>query len=126
MSAPSPPDSLATPEAPEAPGAVARRIAELEAQVAGLTAALSQRSRELRVLQSHLCRRDLITLSRLSAGLPALARGTYEPDLWRETTDFTPAEVDETLADLWQSLVPFTAAATAGAAGGKGFDAAEG
>jgi hypothetical protein len=85
----------------------ARRIAELEAQVAGLEAALTQRSRELRVLQRHLCRRDLITLSRLAAGLPALARGTYEPDLWHETTDFTPAEVDLTLTDLWQSLVRF-------------------
>jgi hypothetical protein len=96
--------------APDSPGredAAARRIAELEAQVAGLEAALAQRSRELRVLQGHLCRRDLITLSRLAAGLPALARGAYEPDLWRETTDFTPAEVDLTLTDLWQSLVPF-------------------
>jgi hypothetical protein len=85
----------------------ARRIAELEAQVAGLEAALAQRSRELRVLQDHLCRRDLITLARLSAGLPALARGAYEPDLWRETTELTASEVDLTLADLWQSLVPF-------------------
>jgi hypothetical protein len=94
-----------TPDA--TPEAAARRIAELEAQVAGLEAALAQRSHELRVLQGHLCRRDLITLARLSAGLPALARGTYEPELWRETTDLTAAEVDSTLTDLWQSLVPF-------------------
>ncbi len=100
--------------------AAARRIAELEAQVAGLTAALTQRSRELRILQGHLCRRDLITLTRLSAGLPALARGAYEPDLWQETTDFTPAEVDLTLADLWQSLVPFAPA------GEEALDAAAG
>jgi hypothetical protein len=92
---------------PLTPAQSARRIAELEAQVGGLEAALIQRSRELRVLQSHLCRRDLITLSRLSAGLPALACGTYEADLWRETTDFTAAQVDETLTDLWRSLVPF-------------------
>ena len=83
------------------------RIAELEAQVAALEAALAQRSRALRTLQGHLCRRDLITLSRLSAGLPALARGTYEADLWRETTELITAQVDETLIDLWQSLMPF-------------------
>ena len=98
---------MSLPDSPAGPDDAARRIVELEAQIAGLEAALAQRSRELRVLQRHLCRRDLITLSRLSAGLPALARGSYEPDLWHETTDFTPAEVDDTLADLWQSLVPF-------------------
>jgi len=86
--------------------AAARRIAELEAQVEGLEAALARRSRELRHLQDQLCRRDLVTLSRLAAGLPALAHGAYEPELWRETTAFTVAEVDETLADLWRSLPP--------------------
>lgn len=99
------------------PESAARRIAELEARVAALEAALKRRSRELRVLQGHLCRRDLITLSRLATGLPALARGAYEPELWRETTDFTPAQVDETLTDLWHSLVPFA---------GEGQHAAEG
>ncbi|HTQ79636.1 MAG TPA: hypothetical protein VMM92_06545 [Thermoanaerobaculia bacterium] len=82
------------------------RIAELEAQVAALEAALARRSRELRHLQAQLCRRDLVSLSRLATGRPALARGTYEPELWRETPNFTPAEVDETLADLWRSLAP--------------------
>jgi hypothetical protein len=86
--------------------AATRRIAELEAQVEGLEAALSRRSRELRLLQGYLCRRDLVTLSRLSTGLPALVRGTYEPALWHETTAFTPAEVDDTLEDLWRSLRP--------------------
>jgi hypothetical protein len=114
------------PDPSSSPDTAARRIVELEAQVAGLTAALNQRSRELRILQRHLCRRDLITLSRLSAGLPALARGAYEPDLWRETTDFTPAEVDETLADLWQSLVPFAPSALFATERGGGSDAAEG
>jgi len=84
----------------------ASRIAELEAQVLGLEAALARRSQELRLLQSYLCRRDLVTLSRLSTGLAALVRGTYEPDLWHETTTFTPAEVDATLEDLWRSLRP--------------------
>jgi hypothetical protein len=90
--------SLPTPEA--------QRIVELEAQVEALTAALVRRSRELRLLQGHLCRRDLVTLSRLAAGLPAFARGAYEPDLWRETTALTSAEVDITLEDLWRSLLP--------------------
>jgi hypothetical protein len=83
-----------------------RRIVELEAQVEGLEVALARRSRELRLLQGYLCRRDLVTLSRLSTGLSALVRGTYEPELWHETTTFTPAEVEETLEDLWRSLRP--------------------
>jgi hypothetical protein len=118
VAAPTASSALSAATAPTAlDTAAARRIAELEAQVAGLEAALTQRSRELRVLQGHLCRRDLITLSRLSAGLPALARGTYEPDLWHETTDFTSAEVDSTLNDLWQSLVPFAPVSTERGAG---------
>ena len=95
----------------------ARRIAELEAQVEALEAALTRRSRELRALQSHLCGRDLVSLSRLSSGLAGLASGAYEPELWRETTDFTPAEVDLVLDDLWQSLQPVA---------GEGSDGAEG
>ena len=87
-------------------GETAARIAELEARVEGLETALARRSRELRLLQAYLCRRDLVTLSRLSTGLSALVRGTYEPSLWHETTTFTPAEVGDTLEDLWRSLRP--------------------
>jgi hypothetical protein len=87
-----------------------RRIAYLEARVASLEAALEERSREMRLLQKHLCKRDLVLLSRLRSGLPPLPRGAYEPGFWRETTQFTPADVEETLTDLWRSLAPAASA----------------
>jgi hypothetical protein len=80
-------------------------IARLEARVAALEAALEERSRELRRIQRAVCRRDLVLISRLRAGLPALPRGAYEPAFWRETTELTPADVEETLRDLWSSVV---------------------
>ncbi|MDP9122137.1 MAG: hypothetical protein M3O15_12365 [Acidobacteriota bacterium] len=81
-------------------------IARLEARVAALEEALEQRSRELRLIQSQVCKRDLIIISRLLAGLPALPLGAYEPAFWRETTGLAMAEVDDTLKDLWSSLIP--------------------
>jgi hypothetical protein len=81
-------------------------IARLEARVAALEAALEERSRELRRIQQHVCERDLILISRLRAGLPPLPRGAYEPAFWRETTQLTPADVEETLRDLWSSVAP--------------------
>lgn len=83
-----------------------RTIARLQARVESLEAALKERSREMRLLQRHLCSRDLILLSRLRSGLPPLPRGAYEPAFWRETTVFTPADVEETLDDLWSSVIP--------------------
>jgi hypothetical protein len=83
-------------------------IARLEARVATLEAALERRSRELRLIQKHVCKRDLVLISRLLAGLPPLPLGAYEPDFWHETTALTAAEVDETLADLWKSLTPIS------------------
>ena len=83
-----------------------RTIARLEARVAALEAALERRSRELRLIQRHVCKRDLILISRLQAGLPPLPFGAYEPEFWRETTALTAAEVEETLTDLWRSLAP--------------------
>jgi hypothetical protein len=82
------------------------RIAELEARVAALEAALRRRSAELRTLQEHLCGRDLLVLARLQAGLPPPPRDALEPDLWRETTELSAADVEETLRDLWRSLAP--------------------
>jgi hypothetical protein len=81
-------------------------IARLEARIAALEAALEERSRELRAIQQHVCPRDLILISRLRAGLPPLPRGAFEPAFWRETTQLTPADVEETLRDLWSSIVP--------------------
>jgi hypothetical protein len=83
-----------------------RTIARLQARVEALEAALEERSREMRLLQRHLCARDLVVLSRLRSGLPPLPRGAYDPAFWRETTHFTPADVEETLEDLWSSVIP--------------------
>jgi hypothetical protein len=81
-------------------------IARLEARVAALEAALEERSRELCRIQRSVCHRDLVLISRLRAGLPPLPRGAYEPAFWRETTELTAADVEETLRDLWSSVVP--------------------
>ena len=84
-------------------------IARLEARVAALEAALERRSAQLRRLQQHLGARDLAVLARLESGLPPLPAGPFEPDLWRETTALTTADVGATLRDLWRSLAPATA-----------------
>jgi hypothetical protein len=81
-------------------------IARLEARVAALEAALEERSRELRLIQRHVCHRDLLLITRLRAGLPPFPRGAYEPAFWRETTELTAADVEETMRDLWSSLIP--------------------
>lgn len=82
------------------------RIAELEARVHALEAALARRSDELRRLQRHLSKRDLIALARLSEGLLPLPLRAYEPALWRETTGLEEASVEDVLLDLWRSLYP--------------------
>lgn len=88
------------PESPE------ERIAYLEARVAGLEAALATRSRELRKLQRHMAGEDLLLLSRILSDLPPLPKRPYETSLWSETTELEPADVEETLNDLWRSLRP--------------------
>jgi hypothetical protein len=90
--------------ASERPADESPTIARLEARVAALEAALERRSRELRLLQSALPARALIVLSRLLAGLPPSPVSPYDPAHWRETTELTSAEVEETLTDLWRSL----------------------
>lgn len=77
----------------------------LRARVVALEAALERRSRELRLIQKHVCGRDLVVVSRVCAGLP-LAKGAYDPVLWRETTDVTEADIRETLEDLWMAVTP--------------------
>lgn len=84
----------------------ATQVARLEARVAALEAALEARSRELRLIQRHCCPRDLDLIARVRAGLPPLKGYVYSPDLWRETTELTPAEVEPVLEDLWRSLTP--------------------
>ena len=88
----------ATPEA--------RQIARLEARIAALEATLERRSRELRLIQKVVCRRDLLIISRLQAGLPPLPFGAYEPAFWHETPALTAADVEDVLEDLWRSLTP--------------------
>jgi len=81
-------------------------IARLTARVAALEAALEERSRELRLIQRYVCHRDLVLIARLRSGLPPLPRGAYEPAFWHETTDLAAADVEQTLLDLWTSLIP--------------------
>jgi|GEM_PF-3110547 len=107
----SPPTPPTAPAAPTAPTAdIARdselRIARLEGRVAALEAALERRSKELRVLQRHLCPHDLAQWTRLMAGLPPLPRIACEPSYWRETRELSVADVPETLEALWSSLYP--------------------
>ncbi len=80
------------------------RIAYLEARVETLEAALARRSRKLRQIQEHLPREGLLLVSRLLSGLPPLPRQAYDLELWPETTKLTPADVEDTLQDLWRSL----------------------
>jgi hypothetical protein len=80
-------------------------IERLRARVTALEAALERRSRELRLIQKHVCPRDLVVVSRVSAGLP-LAKGAYDPILWLETTEVTEADIQETLEDLWVAVTP--------------------
>lgn len=94
------------------------RIAELEARVQALEAALTRRSEQLRQLQSLLSARDLIALARLAEGLLPLPLRAYEPALWRETTELEEASVEDVLNDLWRSLYP-DAKPAAGPGGGE-------
>lgn len=84
--------------------AEARLIARLQARVTALEALLERRSRELRRIQKHVCHRDLMIISRVSAGLSPLPFGAFDPDFWQETPALTPADVEQTLEALWNSL----------------------
>lgn len=79
-------------------------VARLEARVAALEALLERRSRELRLIQGHLCHRDLVIVARVAAGLAPLPAGSFDPDSWAGDTELRRAEVGETLEALWRSL----------------------
>ena len=81
-------------------------IERLKARVAALESALEERSRELRLIQRHVCQRDFLLIARVRAGLAPLPRGAFEPGFWRETTELTATDVQDTLQDLWFSLTP--------------------
>ncbi len=84
----------------------AQLIARLQARVAALEAQLERRSRELRLIQKHVCHRDLIVIGRVAAGLSPLPFGVFDLDFWAETTQLSPADVGSTLEALWSSLTP--------------------
>lgn len=81
-------------------------IERLKSRIAALESALEERSRELRQIQRHVCQRDFLLIARLRAGLAPFPRGAFEPGFWRETTELTAADVEDTLQDLWSSLAP--------------------
>ncbi len=81
-------------------------VARLEGRIAALERALARRSRELRLLQSALCRTDLVQLARIADGLPPLPRLAHQLEYWTETTEIVPANLESTLEDLWASLTP--------------------
>ena len=80
------------------------RIARLEGRIAALENALDRRSRELLLLQSVLCRADLLQLARIADGLSPLPRIAHQPEYWTETTAIMKADLESTLEDLWSSL----------------------
>ena len=82
------------------------RVARLEARVEELEALLARRSAELRLIQSHVCHRDLVVISRIMGGYYGVPFGPFDPDFWPETTSLAGGEVPETLAALWRSLRP--------------------
>jgi hypothetical protein len=86
--------------------ATAITVARLESRIAALEMALERRSRELRAIQEHVCKRDLVLIGRIQAGLPPLPPASCDPLFWRETTDMTAADVDVVLPALWSSLTP--------------------
>ena len=83
-----------------------QQIERLQARIAALESALEERSRELRLIQRNVCQRDFLLIARLRAGLAPLPRGAFEPGFWRETTELTAADVEDTLQDLWSSFTP--------------------
>ena len=93
--------------------ALLARIARLEGRIATLESALDRRSQELILLQSVLCRADLLQLERIADGLSPLPRIAHQPEYWTETTVILPANLEATLEDLWSSLSPIPAFSSA-------------
>lgn len=90
-------------------GSDALRVLELEARVAALEEVLEARSRRLRRLQRHLCRRDLRLLHVVLSG-----KASLDFTGWEETTQLAPAEVEETLERLWATVEQERAAKPSG------------
>jgi hypothetical protein len=81
-------------------------IRRLEARVARLEKSLAERSKFLRHLTRELCEEDLVTVSRVSCGLPPLPRAGFGLRGWRETTALSSGDVDRTMEEVWRSVTP--------------------
>jgi hypothetical protein len=81
-------------------------LERLRSRVDALESALVRRSRELRAIQRCVCERDLIIIARVVSGLPPLPTGPFDIASWSETPQLEPADVEQTLTDLWNSTVP--------------------
>lgn len=75
-------------------------LARLRARISALEARLARRSNELRVIQSYVCHRDLIVIARVSSG------GPFSIDDWVETFQPSAADLEETMAELWEWALP--------------------
>lgn len=93
------------PGEPHPPSAEAQ-IAFLEGRVEALERALRRHSQELRLLQSQLCRDDYFRLVQIAAGLTPEPRIPHRPELWQESCNVAPADVEEWMTALWASLRP--------------------
>ena len=81
-------------------------LARLRSRVNALESALVRRSKELRAIQRCVCERDLIIIARVVSGLRPLATGPFDIASWSETPLLEPADIEQTLTDLWNSTVP--------------------
>lgn len=79
--------------------ALRRRVAELETE-------LRRRSRQVVLLLDRLPPDQYPIAERILEGLPLSPRFALQPGEWAESTELLPADVEEVLADLWDSVVP--------------------
>lgn len=80
------------------------RIVRLEARVAALESALRRRSEELREILAGACAADRARIHTVLAREIPTASG--DAGLGRETYWTAPAEVIETLTELWTAVAP--------------------
>lgn len=81
-------------------------IARLEARVAYLEKQLVETSAIYRAFVREACDEDVISASRAAMGLPPLPRAGFGLRGWRETTTLVPADVENTMNELWRSVTP--------------------
>jgi hypothetical protein len=82
------------------------RIAQLEARVAALEAALQRRSLQLRQIQQAVCPQDLGLVARILEASDAVAGGAFDPAFLLEGPHLRPVDVAEALDELWRRSAP--------------------